>query len=132
MADNIRKNVKLVDIMGDYPLDDFLVKCRLDFSFFLERVLGYDLGKHHKEWIELINDPENRNLGIMCARGHGKSFFFSIAFPMWKALFNGGLNFLIVSASQDQASKILENIGKTIENNEFLSCLMPLNHRESW
>lgn len=83
------------------------------------------LGRHHIEWDELIATQQRIN--ILAARDHGKSYFFTFAYPIWKAGFNApGSEGYIFSATEDQAVAFLTMIKEEIEKNQKLQHLLPI------
>lgn len=79
--------------------------------------------EHHEAWSELVN--EHQYLCINAARGHGKSFFFTLAYPLWMAEKYPGCKGVILSGSQPQADMILAKIIHEIESNPKLAHLLP-------
>lgn len=81
------------------------------------------VAEHHEAWAKLLN--QHSKLCINAARDHGKSFFFTMAYPIWQAERHPGKKGFIVSGSQPQAERILLDIQQEIENNPNLSHLLP-------
>ena len=80
------------------------------------------LGRHHLEWDALIS--KHKRLNILAARDHGKSFFFTLAYPIWKAGFNApGSSGVIFSATQAQATEFLGKIKAELLENPKLAHL---------
>lgn len=79
--------------------------------------------QHHEEWADLAN--EAKRLCVIAARDHGKSFFWTFAYPLWMAERHPGREGFIFSASQPQAENILIRIMREVENNDRLKHLMP-------
>lgn len=82
----------------------------------------------HKRWSKLINTSDRLN--ILAARGFGKSHFFSIAYPIWKAWKNPGKRILLLSGNKDQVSRILLDIQKELEENPKLEFLLPKTRKK--
>lgn len=89
------------------------------------------IGKHHQAWDDLI--AENERVVIQAARDHGKSFFFSLAYPIWRAGWThpGKLGY-IFSATQEKASEFLEQIAEEIVANPKLHHLIPIEGTRRW
>jgi hypothetical protein len=106
--------------------------------------------KHHLAWDRAFNKskkrrkkrkvakgkwrrPPRRRLLIEAARGHGKSYFWSLAFPIWMAgwVAPGSLGY-IFSANQELAEQFLEIIKQQIENNPKLHHLIPIGGSRIW
>lgn len=84
-------------------------------------------GAHHEEWAELLN--AHKRLCVIAPRGHGKSFFYTFAYPLWMAERNPDRSGFIFSASQPQAEEILIRIMREIDGNPKLSHLRPKQMR---
>ena len=83
---------------------------------------------HYADWEKLI--LENNRLLVQAPRGHGKSMFWSIAYPLWRVI-RGKREILLISYSEDQCRKLIRDIRQTIEANEFLAPLRPTT-KEIW
>jgi hypothetical protein len=79
--------------------------------------------QHHEEWADLAN--EAKRLCVIAARDHGKSFFWTFAYPLWMAERHPGREGFIFSASQPQAENILIRIMREVETNDRLKHLLP-------
>ena len=89
------------------------------------------IGPHHLEWDDLANSE--KRLNILAARDHGKSFFWTLAFPIWKAGFNvPGSQGIIFSATQPQAEEFLAKIKDEILTNPKLAHLVPYTGDRFW
>ena len=86
------------------------------------------IGDHHLEWDGLI--AKHDRLCILAPRDHGKTFFWDFAYPIWKAYQGPGIGF-ILSATQPQAERILEDIKAEIEANPKLQWLVPAK-KDKW
>jgi hypothetical protein len=103
-------------------------KAKLDLSFFTTRMLGLKYPKHYSEWEDVVeNNP--RSL-IESPRGSWKSYFFALAYPLWKIL-QGKTEVLMVSDSEDQARKNLRTMRQAIESREELAPMRPTT-KELW
>lgn len=97
---------------------------KFNFPFFCKVVLGMDIGAHHKEWAELLR-VEKRVL-IESARGHGKSWFISKAYPLWLVWRNiAPVDMLVVSFSEKQAIELLKMVSEEVMRNPNLAHLRP-------
>lgn len=89
------------------------------------------LGPHHLEWDDLIT--KHNRLNILAARDHGKSFFFTQAFSIWKAGYNApGSKGVIFSATQPQAEAFLALIKDELLSNPKLAHLIPYTGDRFW
>jgi len=89
------------------------------------------VGRHHLEWDQMI--PRYDRMNILAARDHGKSFFWTLAYPIWKSGYNkpGSLGY-IFSSTQPEAEKFLKMIkDELLENPEFAH-LIPYTRDRFW
>ena len=115
-----------------------------NLTYFITSVMpDFQLSWHHLEWGDLVH--RKNKLCIEAARDHGKSYYFSNAYPAWqlykyskpkgvvsgrptKSNSNRGYLF---SFSLQQAVDLMEILKGTIESNEILrERLMPTGARE--
>jgi len=89
------------------------------------------LGKHHLELDEALR--EHRRLLVRAARDHGKSFYFCVAYTIWKAHKNhpGSLGY-IFSASQTLAEERLKEMTDQLESNDKVNHLVPVGKDRVW
>ncbi len=104
-----------------------------NLNYFITSLLpSFEMNWHHVEWGELA--AKYKKLCILAARDHGKSYFFSHAFPIWKmykfknqklmtkpnkeiSLCERGF---IITNEQDLGKDLLEIVKGTIEENDVL------------
>lgn len=111
---------------------------RTSCAYFAQEMLSepFIVGKFHAEWDKLAY--ENKRVCILAARDHGKSAFWSFAFPIWRAfnhrpsLTRGRHSIFIFSATAAQAEIILENIRTELETNPKLQHLVPTHKTRGW
>lgn len=75
------------------------------------------------KWAKLCNEGDH--LVIKCSRQHGKSTFWTVIMPLYRACLFEHYNVLIASASEDQGIQLMSHIVRLIENNEFLFSKKP-------
>ena len=129
---------ELKAILGEDKLTDFLIKCKLDFKVWCERVIqdpddhskGLQIKPYHMEWFRLIN--KNPRVAILAPTGFGKSQILGIAYTLWLVFTNRNKQVLIISKSMPQSRKLLQKIRLAIENNELLMELKPENASAQW
>lgn len=86
------------------------------------------IGKHHIAWDELVQ--RQTRICSLAPRDHGKSWWWSLALPIWKADLNQpGSEGYLFSASQDLAEDLLSRIRREVESNDRLAHLVPTNER---
>jgi len=110
-------------------IEAFWAKCYVDYIFFADHVLGFDIANYHREWYELIE--KYKRLCIIAFRGSGKTYFFS-GYHLWKAIFQGPRETLIVSFREGQAKKVLKIIRNFILDNEILKQFAPDSKEAIW
>jgi hypothetical protein len=117
---------------------------RTDLSFFGEEILGMEISQHHVRWSELVDGYPER-LAINAARDHGKSYFFSFAYIIWRVYFNWipvvpvwmksvpkhCLGY-IFSNTETQAIAFMKIIKDEIFRNPKLHHLMPTEKGMAW
>ena len=81
------------------------------------------LGKHHISWDDLLSESR---VNILAARDHGKSYFWTFAYPIWKARYWKGCCTYIFSATQQLAESFLRMIKEEITENPELEDMLPL------
>jgi len=116
---------KIEQILQNEDETLFNDKCYLDFKLWAERVFDLQVKPFHEEWLNLIHS--NRFNVIKAFRGSGKTTFLGVVYPLWLCWFRPGTNILFTASELGQATKILDEVKDTIEDNEFLSELMPPN-----
>ena len=106
-----------------------MLKEKKKFSNFLEfmellTVEGRQLEvpSHYGIWGSLTNTPR---LAIECARGHGKTTFWSIAYPLWKMVTNPNYHICIISYSESQSKEILRKLRLTLESTPAFQDMIP-------
>ncbi len=102
--------------------------CRTSLKFFTTKALGLKWPKHYSEWEQTVESSSRAKLEA--PRGSWKTYFFSLAYPLWKIL-RGKTEVLMVSDSEDQARKNLRTMRQFIENNETLAPMRPTT-KELW
>jgi hypothetical protein len=102
--------------------------CKASLKFFTTKALKLKWPSHYTEWEKMVE--ENSRSKIEAPRGCWKTFFFSLAYPLWKIL-RGKTEVLLVSDSEDQARKNLRTIRQVIETNETLMPMRPTT-KELW
>jgi Terminase large subunit, T4likevirus-type, N-terminal len=110
-------------------LEIFLIECSLDYLYFAEHVLGFELGEYHKEWYELCE--KFPRLCLQAFRGSGKTNFIA-GYYVWKAVFEGKINVLIVSETFEQAKLVLKIVRNMVSDNELLRQYVPQNRDAAW
>lgn len=89
------------------------------------------IGPHHLEWDELASS--HNRVCVMAARDHGKSFYWTLALPLWKAGYVApGSTGMIFSATQPQAERLLGAIKTEILTNPKLAHLVPYTGERFW
>lgn len=117
---------------------------KTDLSFFAEEILDMEIVGHHIEWSDLVHQHPTR-LALNAPRDHGKSYFFSFAYVMWRAYFNWipevnedmkslpkhSLGY-IFSNTENQAIDFMKIIKREILSNPKLQHLYPTAKNAKW
>lgn len=104
------------------------LKARESLKFFTTRILGLKWPRHYDEW---ERDIKAAKRGLFEApRGSWKTYFFSLAYPLWRVL-RGKTEVLLVSDSEGQSVKNIRLIRNLIETREELAPMRP-STREIW
>ena len=74
----------------------------------------------HYRLIEIAESTKYDRISILAPRGHAKSTWLSIIYPIWKIVNNRDVKIIIVSDTGDQAEMFLRAIKDELEANECL------------
>lgn len=74
----------------------------------------------HRELIAILGRPGNDRVSILAPRGHAKSTWLSVIYPIWRIVANRNVKIIIVSDTGDQAEMFLRLIKDELESNERL------------
>ena len=77
-----------------------------NLAFFASEALGMLVGDHHMEWAELASNY--KKVAIQASRDHGKSAFWSYAYPLWQCWRTEKADGIIVANTQDQSYNFLD------------------------
>ena len=103
-----------------HPTDGSYYFCKFIIGGLME--LGYPKPYRYdglvRKWDKLLR--EHNHLSILCARGHGKSLYFSTIDNIREMFLYKHRKILVESANQAQADLIIEEMKRIIENNEWL------------
>ena len=120
------------------------LRCK-NLTYFITSVMpDFQLSWHHLEWGDLVH--RHNKLGIEAARDHGKSYYFSNAYPAWqlyrysrpkKSVYskrpsksNSNRGYLF-SFSLQQSVDLMEILKNTIESNDVLKERLVPNNKTS-
>ena len=118
---------------------EFLLRCRSDFKFFCEHMLGYSsdgrqiiMKPYQIRWVSLAESYER--LVIEAAAGFAKSETMGAMYPIWIMFRERNKRILLVSKTRDQSKgNLLARIKNYISDNEFLKELfVPKDADVSW
>lgn len=152
VIDNLMSDVYKVMFTGDFGIDfspkyisrlsdsvEEVLRCK-NLTYFITSVLpDFQLSQHHIEWGDLVH--RYNKLCIEAARDHGKSYYFSNAYAIWKLYSYSRPNSSVFSTrpsksnsnrgylfsfSLQQSVDLMEILKGTIEGNDVLKeRLMP-------
>lgn len=128
--------IKKEEILGEYSLPIFLLRCRTDFKFFAERCLGLtSYGGIHDFQLKWVDAAERYNrLIIESGAGSSKTEIMGVAYPLWKMFCYSNLKILLVCKTINQStSNMLSRIQNYIKDNELLTeIFIPKGSNYSW
>lgn len=109
-------------------LSTLIEKCyskRDGFWYFTTFIIGPDVLSGKKIWNPLVSDfwdiiTKYRKIAILCPRGHGKSYFFSILYPLYLMFLFKKVEILDMANITKQAKINLKKIKDMISDNELL------------
>lgn len=78
---------------------------RDSLAYWMRHAAGMEVGPHHVEWSELLT--EHSHLALLAARGHGKSAFWSYAYPLWRAWREPNTRGLLISNTEGQVAELM-------------------------
>lgn len=97
-------------------------------KYFVRKFLGFNWPVHYQDWADLLE--KNDRVLVQAPRGHGKSVFFSLAYPLWRVI-RGKTEVLLVSYSEEQVRRLIREIRIAVETIPFLEPLRP-STKEIW
>lgn len=109
-----------------------------NFYFFSLGILGYDYIRKdvHLPICNFLSDETKKDKMLLLPRGFLKSTLTSVALPIWLAMRDCNMRYLIVCNSMTNASNHLRKIRSQFERNELLHVLfperMPKTKRDRW
>lgn len=111
-------------------IEYFFSECYVDYDYFAEHVLGFEVADYHREWYDYLE--KFPRLCLIAFRGSGKTCYVAGYF-IWKAIFSTrDLNFLILSFNFEQSKIVLKLIRKMIVENEILKNYIPETRESTW
>ncbi|MFC1693299.1 hypothetical protein ACFL1R_07335 [Candidatus Latescibacterota bacterium] len=87
---------------------------------YFSHLITLECSPFHKKLIEIVENPKNDRISILAPRGHAKSTWLSIIYPIWKIVNNREIKIIIVSDTGDQAEMFLRAIKDELEANVSL------------
>lgn len=92
-------------------------------KFCMMQVLGIEFWPpHYDQWYQDIKNADRTKQE--CARGHGKSIFWSFGLPIWRIM-GGNWEGILISYAEDQVRRLLRDVRIEIETNPFLEPIRP-------
>lgn len=98
---------------ADLPAEMREEMARNNLAFFAMEYLGMELGEHHLDWADLVT--QYKLIDVLAARGHGKSAFFSFAYPIWQSWRTPKNRGLLISDTSDQVEEFFRIIKEGVE-----------------
>jgi hypothetical protein len=81
---------------------------RESLCLFSRDILGLTIAPFMLEWEDLIHS--NDRIATLAARDHGKSTFWTYAYPIWRAVFEPGCEVYIFGKTQEAAQEYIDII----------------------
>lgn len=116
-----------------------------NLNYFITSVLPeFEMNWHHIEWGNMYQ--LHKKINVIAARAHGKSYYFSLAVPVWRmyryvkatimnrtptdyALSKAGM---IITSEIGLAQHLVNIVKDTIENNDILKPILYPGSRDGW
>ncbi len=94
---------------------------RYFFALYFFRYINYPPAPFHDDFLNIAADDDLPLAVILAFRGSAKSTIFSLCYPIWAVTGKAQKKFvLIITQTQSQARKIMDNIKTQLESNEML------------
>lgn len=87
---------------------------------YFPHLLTKECSPFHHRLIEIVESSDHDRISLLAPRGHAKSTWLSIIYPIWKIINNRDIKIIIVSDTGDQAEMFLRAIKDELEANERL------------
>ena len=87
---------------------------------YFPHLLTQECAPFHHELIRIVELCGSDRISILAPRGHAKSTWLSVIYPIWKVTTNRDIKIIIVSDTGDQAEMFLRAIKDELEANERL------------
>jgi len=101
-----------------------IARAQKDCIFFGQRYFPHlvtqKCAPFHHRLVEIVENPDDDRISILAPRGHAKSTWLSIIYPIWKIVNKRDIKIIIVSDTGDQAEMFLRAIKDELEANESL------------
>jgi len=105
-------------------VDADIKRAKSDCIFFGERYFPHLITQRsapfHHRLVDIAEDADTDRVSILAPRGHAKSTWLSIIYPIWKIVNDRTIKIIIVSDTGDQAEMFLRAIKDELEANERL------------
>jgi len=122
------KNEEPVQITAQQAL-----RWKKDMAAFINEAIfqgKFCLTPYQEEWAKHIQ--KYRRLSFMAFRSSGKSEFFFVCYPLWKAITTPGWQGLLISNSEEQAKNLIKRMKAYVQSNPILKTAMPKSRVEAW
>ena len=87
---------------------------------YFPHLLTQKTAEFHRRIIELADTHCHDRISILAPRGHAKSTWLSVIYPIWRIVRDRDVKIIIVSDTGDQAEMFLRAIKDELEANERL------------
>lgn len=126
-------NIDADDVLNDDVtkamfLEELLRKCydeETGIWYFITFIIGPELRSGDEIWNKFVSKlykviKNNRYISLMASRGLGKSFFFSIVYPIYMSWLFDRVEILILNNTASQIKINFDRLKEMIETNELL------------
>lgn len=121
------------EVLQGMDMVEFLVKCRKDFKFFCERLLGLTqyggIQDFHMEWFHLMQKHDK--VLIQAPSGFAKTTIFE-AYALWVAWNQQQKKIMILANTDARSKEIIQDLNNFVNENEIINDLKPKNYRDTW
>lgn len=84
--------------------------------YYLNNHVRSSLSDLHKEWVQIVT--QESRVALAAPRGHAKSTWITLVYPLWCILFHKKKFIVVISDSSQQASDLLGSIIEELETND--------------
>lgn len=123
------------DILGDVIMakrdfEEFATNDKFIDQGYYSAEHGLVIKDYHLEWVDALEN--NQKVAITAFTGSGKTSVPGVVYPLWRIFREPSTKIVVISATLQQATRILDEIKHHIEECEYLEDLKPDDRKSSW